>query len=175
MRSFCLPNSAVVCSIESTITKNGNRARQFSGIFLPKIHFLHVPQNWGALSYAELAVRLRDRAKADYIRTNKIRRFFAVVDTLPPFTGQFSNTKQRETPMKPQENPTSANAPISPKIVQNIREKSVISYEIVVKAKGQKINLGRLTDKTAVLSAVSALLDNHEEVTVIKGSKDVSN
>lgn len=67
--------------------------------------------------------------------------------------------------------PTSANALIPPKIGQNIREKSVISYEIIVKTHGQKINLGRLTDKTAVLSAVGALLDNHEEVTVIKGGK----
>lgn len=71
--------------------------------------------------------------------------------------------------------PTSANALIPPKIGQNIREKSVISYEIIVKTHGQKINLGRLTDKTAVLSAVGALLDNHEEVTVIKGGEDASN
>lgn len=177
MRSLCLLNSVVVCSIESTTTNEGNRNPNSCGIFLPKIHFLHVPQNWGALSYAELAVRLISRNKADYIRANKASYSFVAVETLShPIKGDKSYsslTKTNDTMTN--STPTSSFAPISPKIGQNRREKSVISYEIIVKTHGKKINLGRLTDKTAVLSAAGALLDNHEEVTVIKGSKDVSN
>ena len=87
------------CSIVSNTTKNGNRTRQTCGFLLSKIPFKHVPENSGALSYIELAARLRDRTKA--LRTNKIRRFFAVVDTLSHPTGDvFQNTKQRDLPMK---------------------------------------------------------------------------
>lgn len=44
-------------------------------------------------------------------------------------------------------------------------------YRIIIKTKEKEINLGTLADKDSVLTAVSALLENHNEVTIIKGGK----
>lgn len=97
-----LPKGEDVGSIAGTISKNGTRTRQNCGFFMPQIPFSHVPEKSGALSYIEFAARLRGRNKAEFIRTNNARRFFAVVDHLvAPFAvDKPQNTKQRENPMK---------------------------------------------------------------------------
>ena len=100
------------CSIVGTTTKNGNRTRKTCGFFTSQIPIIQSPENSGDSAYIEFAARLRDRTKA--LSTNKIRRFFAVVDTLSHPTGDISqNTKQREPTMKiyPQNNRTLATFP----------------------------------------------------------------
>lgn len=87
------------CSIVGTTTKNGNRTRKTCGFFTSQIPIMQSPENLGDSAYIEFAARLRDRTKA--LSTNKIRRFFAVVDTLSHPTGDISqNTKQRDPTMK---------------------------------------------------------------------------
>ncbi|WP_386696580.1 hypothetical protein [Lonepinella sp. MS14436] len=97
-------------SIETTTTKSGKHDRYLSAIFLSQIHHStgeHRPE------CIVFAVRLRDRAKAIF-RTNKIRRLFAVVDTLPPLTkGDTTNTvTKRVFQMKQSNTLTSALNPI---------------------------------------------------------------
>lgn len=83
-----LPAGQNVGSIESTTTIEGNRNPYQCGIFLPKIHSLHVPKKLGALSYIEFAVQMISRNKAEFIRTNKASRSIAVVESVShPFTG----------------------------------------------------------------------------------------
>ena len=83
-----LPAGQNVGSIESTTTIEGNRNPYQCGIFLPKIHSLHVPEKSGALSYIEFAVQMISRNKAEFIRTNKASRSIAVVESVShPFTG----------------------------------------------------------------------------------------
>ena len=94
-----LPKCEDVGSIESTTTIEGNRNPYQCGIFLPKIHSLHVPKKLGALSYIEFAVRLRDRNKA--LSTNQIRSFRGVVETVSHPMGDTSkNTKHGNPTMK---------------------------------------------------------------------------
>jgi len=77
-----LPAGQNVGSIESTTTIEGNRNPYQCGIFLPKIHSLHVPKKLGALSYIEFAVQMISRNKAEFIRTNKASRSIAVVESV---------------------------------------------------------------------------------------------
>ena len=111
-KNHSLPAGQNVGSIESTITRKGNRDPYQCGIFLPKIHSLHVPKKLGALSYIEFAVRLRDRNKA--LSTNQIRSFRGVVETVSHPMGDTSkNTKHGNPTMKiyPQNNRTLAVLP----------------------------------------------------------------
>ena len=83
-----LPAGQNVGSIESTTTIEGNRNPYQCGIFLPKIHSLHVPKKLGTLSYIEFAVQMISRNKAEFIRTNKASRSIAVVESVShPFAG----------------------------------------------------------------------------------------
>ena len=112
VKNHSLPAGQNVGSIESTITRKGNRNPYQCGIFLPKIHSLHVPEKSGALSYIEFAVRLRDRNKA--LSTNQIRSFRGVVETVSHPMGDTSkNTKHGNPTMKiyPQNNRTLAALP----------------------------------------------------------------
>ena len=77
-----LPAGQNVGSIESTTTIEGNRNPYQCGIFLPKIHSLHVPKKLGTLSYIEFAVQMISRNKAEFIRTNKASRSIAVVESV---------------------------------------------------------------------------------------------
>ena len=88
VNNHSLPKCEDVGSIESTTTIEGNRNPYQCGIFLPKIHSLHVPKKLGALSYIEFAVQMISRNKAEFIRTNKASRSIAVVESVShPFTG----------------------------------------------------------------------------------------
>ena len=112
VKNHSLPAGQNVGSIESTITRKGNRNPYQCGIYLPKIHSLHVPEKSGALSYIEFAVRLRDRNKA--LSTNQIRSFRGVVETVSHPMGDTSkNTKHGNPTMKiyPQNNRTLAVLP----------------------------------------------------------------
>ncbi|HHF0500397.1 TPA: host cell division inhibitor Icd-like protein [Haemophilus influenzae] len=94
-----LPKCEDVGSIESTETKDGNRNRHLSGIFLPKIHSLHVPEKSGALSYIEFAVRATHGNKA--LCTNNVGYSLVAVEPLShPITGDNSLLT------KPKRNPT---------------------------------------------------------------------
>lgn len=111
-KNHSLPKCEDAGSIESTITRKGNRNPYQCGIFLPKIHSLHVPEKSGALSYIEFAVRLRDRNKA--LSTNQIRSFRGVVETvLHPMGDTSKNTKHGNPTMKiyPKNNRTLAALP----------------------------------------------------------------
>ena len=112
VNNHSLPAGQNVGSIESTTTIEGNRNPYQCGIFLPKIHSLHVPEKSGALSYIEFAVRLRDRNKA--LSTNQIRSFRGVVETVSHPMGDTSkNTKHGNPTMKiyPKNNRTLAALP----------------------------------------------------------------
>ncbi|WP_118789006.1 host cell division inhibitor Icd-like protein [Haemophilus haemolyticus] len=112
VNNHSLPKCEDAGSIESTITRKGNRDPYQCGIFLPKIHSLHVPEKSGALSYIEFAVRLRDRNKA--LSTNQIRSFRGVVETVSHPMGDTSkNTKHGNPTMKiyPKNNRTLAALP----------------------------------------------------------------
>ena len=88
VNNHSLPKCEDAGSIESTTTIEGNRNPYQCGIFLPKIHSLHVPEKSGALSYIEFAVQMISRNKAEFIRTNKASRSIAVVESVShPFTG----------------------------------------------------------------------------------------
>lgn len=88
VKNHSLPKCEDVGSIKSTTTIEGNRNPYQCGIFLPKIHSLHVPEKSGALSYIEFAVQMISRNKAEFIRTNKASRSIAVVESVShPFTG----------------------------------------------------------------------------------------
>lgn len=82
VNNHSLPKCEDVGSIESTTTIEGNRNPYQCGIFLPKIHSLHVPKKLGALSYIEFAVQMISRNKAEFIRTNKASRSIAVVESV---------------------------------------------------------------------------------------------
>ena len=82
VKNHSLPAGQNVGSIESTTTIEGNRNPYQCGIFLPKIHSLHVPKKLGALSYIEFAVQMISRNKAEFIRTNKASRSIAVVESV---------------------------------------------------------------------------------------------
>ena len=87
-KNHSLPAGQNVGSIESTTTIEGNRNPYQCGIFLPKIHSLHVPKKLGAVSYIEFAVQMISRNKAEFIRTNKASRSIAVVESVShPFMG----------------------------------------------------------------------------------------
>ena len=112
VNNHSLPKCEDVGSIAGTITRKGNRNPYQCGIFLPKIHSLHVPKKLGALSYIEFAVRLRDRNKA--LSTNQIRSFRGVVETVSHPMGDTSkNTKHGNPTMKiyPKNNRTLAVLP----------------------------------------------------------------
>ena len=112
VNNHSLPKCEDAGSIESTTTIEGNRNPYQCGIFLPKIHSLHVPKKLGALSYIEFAVRLRDRNKA--LSTNQIRSFRGVVETVSHPMGDTSkNTKHGNPTMKiyPKNNRTLAVLP----------------------------------------------------------------
>lgn len=88
VKNHSLPKCEDVGSIENTTTIEGNRNPYQCGIFLPKIHSLHVPKKLGTLSYIEFAVQMISRNKAEFIRTNKASRSIAVVESVShPFTG----------------------------------------------------------------------------------------
>ena len=115
-KNHSLPAGQNVGSIESTTTIEGNRNPYQCGIFLPKIHSLHVPEKSGALSYIEFAVQMISRNKAEFIRTNKASRSIAVVESVShPFMGDtLTLTKSIGNPtMKiyPQNNRTLATFP----------------------------------------------------------------
>ena len=115
-KNHSLPKCEDAGSIESTTTIEGNRNPYQCGIFLPKIHSLHVPKKLGALSYIEFAVQMISRNKAEFIRTNKASRSIAVVESVShPFTGDtLTLTKSIGNPtMKiyPQNNRTLAALP----------------------------------------------------------------
>ena len=115
-KNHSLPAGQNVGSIESTTTIEGNRNPYQCGIFLPKIHSLHVPKKLGALSYIEFAVQMISRNKAEFIRTNKASRSIAVVESVShPFMGDtLTLTKSIGNPtMKiyPQNNRTLAALP----------------------------------------------------------------
>lgn len=116
VNNHSLPKCEDVGSIESTTTIEGNRNPYQCGIFLPKIHSLHVPEKSGALSHIEFAVQMISRNKAEFIRTNKASRSIAVVESVShPFTGDtLTLTKSIGNPtMKiyPQNNHTLAALP----------------------------------------------------------------
>ena len=116
VNNHSLPKCEDVGSIESTTTIEGNRNPYQCGIFLPKIHSLHVPEKSGALSYIEFAVQMISRNKAEFIRTNKASRSIAVVESVShPFMGDtLTLTKSIGNPtMKiyPQNNRTLAALP----------------------------------------------------------------
>lgn len=116
VNNHSLPKCEDAGSIESTTTIEGNRNPYQCGIFLPKIHSLHVPEKSGALSYIEFAVQMISRNKAEFIRTNKASRSIAVVESVShPFTGDtLTLTKSIGNPtMKiyPQNNRTLAALP----------------------------------------------------------------
>ena len=99
VNNHSLPKCEDVGSIESTETKDGNRNRHLSGIFLPKIHSLHVPEKSGALSYIEFAVRATHGNKA--LSTNNVGYSLVAVEPLShPFKGDNSLLT------KPKRNPT---------------------------------------------------------------------
>lgn len=94
-----MPKCEDVGSIESTETKDGNRNRHLSGIFLPKIHSLHAPKKLGALSYIEFAVRATHGNKA--LSTNNVGYSLVAVEPLShPIQGDNSLLT------KPKRNPT---------------------------------------------------------------------
>ena len=116
VNNHSLPAGQNVGSIESTTTIEGNRNPYQCGIFLPKVHSLHVPKKLGTLSYIEFAVQMISRNKAEFIRTNKASRSIAVVESVShPFTGDtLTLTKSIGNPtMKiyPQNNRTLAALP----------------------------------------------------------------
>ena len=113
-KNHSLPKCEDVGSIESTETKDGNRNRHLSGIFLPKIHSLHAPKKLGALSYIEFAVRATHGNKA--LSTNNVGYSLVAVEPLShPIQGDNSLlTKPKRNPtMKiyPQNNRTLAALP----------------------------------------------------------------
>ena len=98
-KNHSLPKCEDAGSIESTETKDGNRNRHLSGIFLPKIHSLHVPKKLGALSYIEFAVRATHGNKA--LCTNNVGYSLVAVEPLShPIQGDNSLLT------KPKRNPT---------------------------------------------------------------------
>lgn len=98
-KNHSLPAGQNMGSIESTETKDGNRNRHLSGIFLPKIHSLHAPKKLGALSYIEFAVRATHGNKA--LCTNNVGYSLVAVEPLShPIQGDNSLLT------KPKRNPT---------------------------------------------------------------------
>lgn len=94
-----LKNSVDVGSIASTITYNGNRTRKTCGFFTPQIH----TKGLLTLSKAEFVARSIRRTKAEFIRTNKASRLYAVVEALPHLLQvgkSFTKTYKRISIMK---------------------------------------------------------------------------
>ncbi|WP_230586446.1 hypothetical protein [Gallibacterium anatis] len=99
MRNLTLTPNVVNCSIEGTTTYNGNRTRKTCGFFTPQIHI----QGLLALSKAEFVARSIRRTKAEFIRTNKASRLYAVVEALPHLLQvgkSFTKTYKRISTMK---------------------------------------------------------------------------
>ncbi|HHF7318297.1 TPA: host cell division inhibitor Icd-like protein [Haemophilus influenzae] len=116
-KNHSLPKCEDAGSIESTETKDGNRNRHLSGIFLPKIHSLHVPKKLGALSYIEFAVRATHGNKA--LSTNNVGYSLVAVEPLShPIQGDNSLLT------KPKRNPTMK---IYPKNNRTLAARSPIS------------------------------------------------
>ncbi|MDO4430325.1 MAG: host cell division inhibitor Icd-like protein [Lonepinella koalarum] len=89
--------------IRGTTTYEGSRNPYSSGIFLSQIHTNNTAKNGAFCSFIEFAIRLRDRTKAEFIRTNKIRHSYVAVETVShPIKGDTSLlTKPYEkNPMK---------------------------------------------------------------------------
>ncbi|HHF3475747.1 TPA: host cell division inhibitor Icd-like protein [Haemophilus influenzae] len=98
-KNHSLPKCEDAGSIAGTETKDGNRNRHLSGIFLPKIHSLHAPKKLGALSYIEFAVRATHGNKA--LSTNNVGYSLVAVEPLShPIQGDNSLLT------KPKRNPT---------------------------------------------------------------------
>ncbi|HJF74432.1 MAG TPA: hypothetical protein K8W15_09675 [Gallibacterium anatis] len=100
MRNLALIKNAVGGSIASTTTYNGNRTRKTCGFFTPQIHI----QGLLTLSdNAEFVARSIRRTKAEFIRTNKASRLYAVVEALPHLLQvgkSFTKTYKRLPTMK---------------------------------------------------------------------------
>ncbi|MEE6041367.1 host cell division inhibitor Icd-like protein [Avibacterium paragallinarum] len=105
-RTLYLIKNAVGGSIEGTTTYNGNRTRKTCGFFTPQIHI----QGRLTLSdKAEFVARSIHRTKAEFIRTNKVSRLYAVVEALPHLLQvgkSFTKTYKRLPTMKTITKPT---------------------------------------------------------------------
>ena len=107
-----LPNAQNVGSIDGTETIHGTRNRNQCAIFLSQIHFSRVPENAGALSCIEFAVRATRGNKA--LRTNNAGYCMVAVEPLPhPTTvGKFySLTRDHTMKNYPKNNRTLAAFP----------------------------------------------------------------
>ena len=106
MRNLTLTPNVVNCSIAATTTYNGNRTRKTCGFFTPQIHI----QGLLTLSdNAEFVARSIRRTKAEFIRTNKASRLYAVVEALPHLLQvgkSFTKTYKRLPTMKTITKPT---------------------------------------------------------------------
>ncbi|WP_429946292.1 ash family protein [Bibersteinia trehalosi] len=104
-QNHSLPSVQNADNLESTETKDGNRNRYTSGIFLPKIH--QINGNTKPLIYSEFAVRATPRNKAETIRTNKGGYSLVAVEPLShPFSDKpLSLTKTKDTMNKPTQTP----------------------------------------------------------------------
>lgn len=125
MRNFYLPKCQSAVSICGTTTYEGDRNPYLSGIFLPTIHFLHVPKNWGALSYAEFAVRATRRNKAEFIRANNAGYSYVAVEPLSHHTSDnLLLTKHTRNLMKNPQNLTAllAGQCCTPQSLGGVRE-----------------------------------------------------
>ncbi|AZI13446.1 hypothetical protein ACU6T4_03485 [Avibacterium paragallinarum] len=114
MRNLTLTPNVVNCSIEGTTTYNGNRTRKTCGFFTPQIHI----QGRLTLSdKAEFVARSIRRTKAEFIRTNKASRLYAVVEALPHLLQvgkSFTKTYKRMSTMKTITKPTALIAGVCP-------------------------------------------------------------
>lgn len=97
-RTFTLTQSENAVSISGTNTKDGRRTRKPCGFFVPQIHTDGLLPH----SKAEFVARSISRNKADYIRTNKASRSFAVVEALPHLlqVGRSITKQKRKFTMK---------------------------------------------------------------------------
>ncbi len=85
-------------SIGDTTTKNGYRTRKTCGIFLPQIPIINGLSLLSSICLSEFVARSIRRDKAEFIRTNKASRFFAVVETLlHPLGNSNSHLLNKET------------------------------------------------------------------------------
>ncbi|WP_232899093.1 host cell division inhibitor Icd-like protein [Pasteurella multocida] len=89
------------CSIQGTTTKDANRKRYSSGIFLSQIPFKSRLSKFGLVSFIEFAIRATLRTKA-HLRTNKGGSSLAVVEPLSHLTSDnlLTKTKERNPTMK---------------------------------------------------------------------------
>ncbi|QEH21804.1 hypothetical protein FWK55_06255 [Histophilus somni] len=93
-----LPKNQSAVSIGDTTTKNGYRTRKTCGIFLPQIPIINGLSLLSSICLSEFVARSIRRDKAEFIRTNKASRFFAVVETLlHPLGNSNSHLLNKET------------------------------------------------------------------------------